>query len=124
MKSCVAHTSPSFLIVNEGSHAGAGPTPLWGKRGGVGLFTRWDRGRPDMELFLGSTSRTAAVLKLTAAISIKRPTECMVCMEALRNVRFACGHLACCEKCTAECAVGLSIPRACSLNAAYRLRGS
>ena len=78
----------------------------------------------DMELFLGSTSRTAAVLKLTAAISIKRPTECMVCMEALRNVRFACGHLACCEKCTAECAVGLSIPRACSLNAAYRLRGS
>ena len=28
-------TSPSFLIVNGGSHAGAGPTPLWGKRGGV-----------------------------------------------------------------------------------------
>ena len=27
--------SPSFLIVNGGSHAGAGPTPLWGKRGGV-----------------------------------------------------------------------------------------
>jgi len=31
-------TSPSFLIVNGGSPAereSAGPTPLWGKRGGV-----------------------------------------------------------------------------------------
>ena len=73
-----------------------------------------------MEFILGSTtSRTAPVastrdvLPLTAAISIKRPTECMVCMEAPRKIRFACGHLACCEKCTAECVVGLSIPRAC-----------
>ena len=31
-------SSPSFLIVNGGSHAGAGPTPLWGKRRGVHLF--------------------------------------------------------------------------------------
>ena len=27
-----AWNSPSFLIVNGGAHAGAGPTPLWGKR--------------------------------------------------------------------------------------------
>ena len=39
---CVVVASPSFLIVTGGSPAesgaggGAGPTPLWGKRGGVG----------------------------------------------------------------------------------------
>ena len=54
------------------------------------------------------------------------PKECVICMSAPRELRFACGHLACCAECTdALCATegqrcpyvtrGFQLPTCCTL---------
>jgi len=46
--------------------------------------------------------RASSVRPLITPVPIAEPRECMVCLEAPRCVRFACGHLVCCASCTDE----------------------
>ena len=41
-------------------------------------------------------------LRARATASVPPPRECIVCMEAVREVRLDCGHMTMCEACTAE----------------------